>query len=82
MRKEKRMVICFIFNVVTFLQTTAGYRTLLSKTVQDSIPLLQSSFLPRADFPVDTADGSLSADIDTNSGVDENTAVSENEAAE
>jgi type VI protein secretion system component VasF len=79
------MVVCFIFNMVTFLQTTAGYRALLSKTVQDSIPPLESSFLLRADFPVDTADSagdSFSTDSDTNSGADENTTLSENEAAE
>jgi type VI protein secretion system component VasF len=83
------MAVCFIFNVVTFLQTTAGYRDLLSKTVRDSIPPLQSGFLPQADFSINTADStnaSLSANSDTNSGVDENidenTTVSENEAAE
>jgi type VI protein secretion system component VasF len=32
------MAVCFIFNLVTFLRTTSEYRTILSKTVQDSIP--------------------------------------------
>jgi type VI protein secretion system component VasF len=67
------MALCFIFNMVTFLQTTKSYRDLLSKTVQDSIPPLQYSPPPRAarpEFPPDRTDNAFLAGGDTNSGAD------------
>jgi type VI protein secretion system component VasF len=39
------MVICFLFNLVTFIQTTSGYREILTKTVQDSVQNPETSYL-------------------------------------
>jgi type VI protein secretion system component VasF len=69
------MAACFVFNMVTFLQTTGGYRSLLSKTVQDSIPGPQDSFPGEAEF-------SVSPDSDTVFGADEDADLSQDEASE
>jgi type VI protein secretion system component VasF len=65
------MALCFMFNVVTFLETTREYRALLSKTAQDSVPKPQESFLPaQAAFP-DTDGDSVPPDpsMNKNTGI-------------
>jgi type VI protein secretion system component VasF len=50
------LVICFVFNLVTFMRTTSVYRDVLTKTVQDSIPKPEGDYTPLTAFvtPADT----------------------------
>ncbi|MDR1468077.1 MAG: DotU family type IV/VI secretion system protein [Spirochaetaceae bacterium] len=62
------MVFCFGFNMVTFLKTTGEYRSLLAKTVLDSIPPPQTGSFPELEFSTGENGDSVVPDNNTGAG--------------